>query len=396
MLLEPTPHAQAAEFISGKPAVGRSAFDRLTPELKARAFTVAGIEAADTLQRARDLIAELPQGADWDAQKAKLIGEISPFLVDETADPEARQKQVGAAARKAELLMRTHGFQAYAAAQHQVMDRQRDAFPLWMYMTFGDGHVRPSHAALNGIIIAAGHPFWKDHSPPWDWGCRCNKVPVTADEAREYAAAESGSAAGWVPQDAVLKRMEQTGMLDVGDGRPVDVRSPKEKADDPGTAFGWDPGSMHLPIADVLKRYDEPTAAALRKLLSGETVDVPGKPTVLGWHMERIAQPPAKRVDIPAPPKPAAAAKREAAAPAPRPTPEPTRAAFDELTDPLRRRALFGDEVVFLDGGAVRRGVISGPGGADGLEVLLDDGSKARVARSDLRHPKGGKKTRDT
>jgi hypothetical protein len=294
--------------------------------------------------------------------------------------------------------MRLHGFQAYAAAQHQVMERQKDAFPFWMYQTFGDGRVRPSHAALNGIILPADHPFWRDHTPPWDWGCRCNKVPVLAEEAADYRKAKPGAAAGWVPPDAVVKRMEETGMLDTGDGRPVDVRSPKEKADDPDTAFGWDAGAMHVPIADILKRYDEPTAAALRKILAGETVGVPGRPTVLGWNMERLSLPPEKRVALPAAPKPVKPAKPATpAAPAPalRPSPDTTRAAFDGLTEPLRKRASFGDEVVFLDGGAVKRAVISGPDDDGGLEVTLDDGGKARVARGDLRQPKGGRKTRE-
>lgn len=297
LLLSPVPHDEAAKFIAGKPAMGRSVFDRLLPELKARAFTISGIASADALQRARDVIAALPQGADWDTQKAKLIGEISPFLVDEAADPETRQKQVELASRRAEVLMRLHGFQSYAAAQHQVMERHRDAFPFWMYQTFGDGRVRPSHAALNGIILPADHPFWKDHTPPWDWGCRCNKVPVTADEAGEYSAAKPGAAAGWVPAPAIVKRMEQTGMLDTGDGRPVDVRSPKEKADDPATAFGWDPGDLRLPVEDLAKRYDAATWAAFRSWAEAQTIEAgsgdrlsaPGPFSVWDWLTRKPA-----------------------------------------------------------------------------------------------------------
>ena len=166
LLLQPVPHEEAARFIADKPAIARDVFDQLLPDLKARAFTVAGVEAADTLQRARDIIAELPRGADWGKQKKKLLGEISPWLVDDDADPETREQQVEAAARRAETLMRLHGFQAYAAAEWQVMDRQRDAFPYWMYQTFEDSRVRPAHAALHGLILPTDHPFWKDHYPP--------------------------------------------------------------------------------------------------------------------------------------------------------------------------------------------------------------------------------------
>lgn len=259
ILLAPVPHDEAAKFIAGKPAVGRAVFDRLLPELKARAFTISGIEAADTLQRARDLIAALPQGADWDTQKSRLIGEISPYLVDDQADEETKARQVASAERSAETLMRLHGFQAYSAAQHQVMERQRDAFPSWQYMTFGDGNVRPSHAALNGIVLPADHPFWKDHFPPWDWGCRCQAVPVTAEESADASVAKAGAASGWAPGPEALKHMETTGMLDRGDGHPVDIRSPRKRAEesgeDPAAKFGWNPGDMKIPIEAIAARY---------------------------------------------------------------------------------------------------------------------------------------------
>ena len=291
ILLQPAPHEEAARFIAGKPAVGRAVFDGLLPELKARAFTIAGVESADTLQRARDLIAALPQGADWATQKAQLLGEISPWLVDDNADPETREKQVEAAARRAETLMRLHGFQAYAAADWQVMDRQRDAFPFWMYQTFGDGRVRPAHAALNGLTLPADHPFWKDHFPPWDWGCRCQVVPVTAPEAAEAARAKPGSGAGWAPGPEALKRMEQTGMLDLGDGKPVDIRSPRAKAaaagEDPAAKFGWDPGDLRLPLEALKARYDAETWGAFEAM--AKVTRVKGVGTLWQW----VTRPPA-------------------------------------------------------------------------------------------------------
>jgi SPP1 gp7 family putative phage head morphogenesis protein len=309
ILKTPVPHAEAAAFIRSKPAVGRSVFDRLLPEIKGRAFTITGIQCADTLQRARDLIAALPEGADWDTQKGRLISEISPYLVDSNADPEAREKQVAAASRRAEILMRLHGFQAYATAQHEVMERQRDAFPFWMYQTFGDGRVRPSHTALDGIILPADHPFWADHSPPWEWGCRCNKVPVTAEEAEAAAGAKANSAAGWAPGPAVVKRMEQTGMLDRGDGKPVDVRSPKQRAiesgEDPAAKYSWNPADMRLPLDELAKRYDATTWAAFRKWAEAQTIKTnDGEMPVWSWLSGTKILPPTAPVVIPPVPPP--------------------------------------------------------------------------------------------
>ena len=85
-------------------------FDGLLPELKGRAFTITGVTSADVLQRVRDRIAELPAGADWNAVKKDVVGEISAFLVDPTAPADEQARQAMAAERRAELLLRTHGF----------------------------------------------------------------------------------------------------------------------------------------------------------------------------------------------------------------------------------------------------------------------------------------------
>src|SRR4051794_5742237 len=114
-LFEPTPHQEAVDFIKDKPVLTREVFDQLLPELKARAFTIAGIEHADTLQRVRDMIAELPAGGDWKRIKKQVVAEISPYFIT-SEDEEERADQRRAADRRAELLLRTHGEEAYGAA----------------------------------------------------------------------------------------------------------------------------------------------------------------------------------------------------------------------------------------------------------------------------------------
>ncbi|WP_448578920.1 phage head morphogenesis protein [Thermosphaera sp.] len=285
ILLKPVPYEEAARFIGDKPAVGRDVFDRLLPELKARAFMISAIEAVDTLQTVRDLIAEIPRGADWNEQKAKIVANLSPWLVDDHADPKTREQQVEAAERRAETLMRLHGFQAYAAAQWQVMDRHRDAFPFWMYQTFEDSRVRPAHAALDGLVLPADHPFWRDHYPPWDWGCRCQVVPLTEEEALKAARARPGTGSGWSPGPETLKRLEETGMLDLGDGKPVDVRSPRQKAEETGedaaAQFGWDPGDLRMPLAALKGRYDAATWAAFEAVAKATRIQ--GLGTLWQW-----------------------------------------------------------------------------------------------------------------
>jgi len=306
--LERLPYDEATEILRGKPVVTRRVFDAMVPEIRARAFTIAGLEDADAMQRIRDRIADLPQGAKWDEVKADIAAEL-PYQVDDDASPEEREQQVAAAYRKAELLMRMQGFQAYAAAGHNVMVQIKAAFPWWQYVTAGDGNVRDSHAALNNVVLPADSPFWEKHSPPWDWGCRCEKIALDPEAVDEIRAEDEGRN----PEDRLvlgdeqLRRLESDGelmrgpiaVLDPEDperkkvlsripGGRFDVRAPAERAEteiERRSAWQWEPGSMRLPIEQVRDRYDEDTWSAFeRAMREAELVDVDGAVrTVWAW-----------------------------------------------------------------------------------------------------------------
>ncbi len=254
VLLKPVPHREAAAFIREKPAVARAVFDALLPELQARAFVVTGIENLNILEALRERIGALPEGGDWEAVKQDLVAELSPWLGGEPA-----------ARRRAEILLRWHGFQAYSAAQYQVMDRQRDVFPWWRYDSAEDGRVRPSHAALDGKILPADHPFWATHFPPWEWGCRCRVVPLSQAEVEAIEAREAGlpPEARRVVPEALLRELESGTLVTArripgpGTGRfeppeRIDVRTPREKGR-PGPA--WRPGDVRLRAGDIRARY---------------------------------------------------------------------------------------------------------------------------------------------
>lgn len=257
-LFAPVPHEEAVAFIKAKPVVSRDVFIGLLPELKGRAFTITGVESASVQQAVRDRIADLPAGSNWDDIKADVADDISPFLVDPDADPETRDKQIAAANRRAELLLRTHGFQAYQAAQYQVMDRQRDVMPYWQYLTMEDDRVRPSHAALDKVVLPADHEFWQTHFPPWDWGCRCQAVPISRDdyEAIQKEDQERPADQRQALDEQQLGELTRTRRLARGLDKVIDVRAPVERGEASG--FRWNPGDLRLPVDQLARRYDKP------------------------------------------------------------------------------------------------------------------------------------------
>jgi SPP1 gp7 family putative phage head morphogenesis protein len=259
-LFGPVPHAEAAKLIADKPVVVRAVFDKMLPEIRGRVFTITGVEFAEVLQTVRDRIAELPHGALWDDVKRDIADDISPFLVDETAEDEELAKQIAAAEARAELLLRVHGFQAYSACNEQMIQQQKDVFPYCEYITVGDGHVRPSHAALDGKIIPTDSPFWQTHTPPWDWGCRCQKVPRTAADVTEIQArqADGPPEEQQVLEGAALQRAvdgQVYAKITGPDGKPRAGWFSVNPREDKG-AFRATPGDLRLPLDQLQGRYD--------------------------------------------------------------------------------------------------------------------------------------------
>ena len=181
--IETFPNKAAADYIRGKAVADPKNFGALPNQLKQRAFAVAGIEQLDVAKRIRDAVAKLPEGANWDEVKKEIAAEISPYLGDGGMDAAAQNR---AARARAEHLLRTQGFQAYAVARHQQQMATVGSHPYWMYETVGDNRVRAGHAKLDGKVLRADDPWWKTHYPPWDWGCRCVVIALDEEDAQEF------------------------------------------------------------------------------------------------------------------------------------------------------------------------------------------------------------------
>lgn len=287
-------HEAAMEFIRSKPAVAGAVFRRMLPELRARAFTIAGVESATVLQRVRNRLADLPAGAAWDDVRKDVKSALLPWFVDPDGDDETRAKQEAAAGRRAELLLRTHGFQAYQAAQWNAMQETKDALPYWQYMTAQDDAVRPEHAALDGLVLPADSPFWRDHFPPWDWGCRCQVVAIGEEDRAEIAAGRAGY--GRVLSPTLERELEQSGRLALDGGRMINVSSPSARGVD--GAFQWNPGDLRIPLKDLRERYDEDVWKAFEEAMKGAVIPET-KTTVWEWLDGGVILPPTAPVKLP-------------------------------------------------------------------------------------------------
>ena len=246
LTIETFPNEAAAAYIRGKAVADPKHFKNLPDQLKQRAFMVSGIEQMDALRRIRDAVAKLPEGASWDEAKKEIAARISPFT---GGDDDS--KRTAASKARAEFMLRTHGFQAYAVARHQQQAATARDFPYWRYETVGDSRVRPGHAALDGKVLRADDPWWKTHYPPWDWGCRCIVVALDEEDAEEYDVTD-------------------------GDHMPIPERS---------GSFAFDPENVDIDLDALHKGYDDADWRLFAAKCRQATVQADGREPETMWEL---------------------------------------------------------------------------------------------------------------
>lgn len=270
------PNREAIALLAGKTPVAAKTFFGLLPELRARAFTVSGIESANVLQRVRYAIAALPQGIGpdgqsytWDSQKKIIAEELEPFLGEEGAEA------------RAQLLLRTSGFQAFTTTTWRAA--QADADTTHLQYIHGDQakDPTPSHEALDGIVLPKDDPFWETHTGPWGHlGCVCYVRPMNPDLVEEERAKDEDRN----PEDRNVLEGPVATQLRHGtlmrDGRRFDVSPPEGEG-----AFKWHPDDLRLPIDDLKQRYDPSVWQAFEQWAQHQQVQ-PGT-TVWNWLMSK-------------------------------------------------------------------------------------------------------------
>ena len=167
----------AAAVLRGRALARARTVRAMAPALRQRAVAVAGVEDAKVLEAVREACAKVPEGKDWREARR----EVAEAIGDRS---ETR--------RRAETVLRANCETARAQARWRDIQASKEVRPYLMYQTMGDEGVRPSHRALDGMILPADDPFWRGHYPPWDWGCRCTVVQMDEEQARELR--ESGVA----------------------------------------------------------------------------------------------------------------------------------------------------------------------------------------------------------
>jgi len=197
------PNKVASDYIRGRAAIGSSLFGNLPDAIKARAFTVARIEDVGVLEEIQDAISRLPEGGDWKKTRDK----IAQYIAGDTETDKGHKA-------RAAFVMRVNGMAA--------------------------------HAKLNGLILRHDHPFWKNHYPPWEWGCRCYVTKITEAMAADYGVADARTLGEMLGDDA---------------------------EEDKG-GFSFNPASLAIDLAAVIDAQPEVMRGVARELFRDTLVEL--------------------------------------------------------------------------------------------------------------------------
>jgi hypothetical protein len=190
------------------------------------------------------------------------------------------------------------------------MDAQRDLFPFWQYQSLGDGRVRATHAALDQVVLPASSSFWQTHFPPWEWGCRCQVIPLSEEDVAELKRGDANLPLEQrrVLDAAALKKLEGERILirpaDVlnkkGAPTPINVSSAAEKGRE--GAFTWHPGDPRLTTAQLEQRYAHAprTFAAFKAWAEKTAIPDQGR-TVWEWMEGKAIVAPTALTPLPPP-----------------------------------------------------------------------------------------------
>lgn len=113
------------------------------------------------------------------------LNEAFPALIDENGDRKPFERFLNDVRTIDESYNRNYLRAEYnfavasaeMAARWEGFMKDGDRYNL-QYRTQNDEHVRPEHAALDGVTLPPSDPFWEEYYPPNGWNCRCTVVQV--------------------------------------------------------------------------------------------------------------------------------------------------------------------------------------------------------------------------
>lgn len=152
-------------------------YEEMMHEQHHKAFTVAKITRLDLLNDVhQSLINAMEEGKPFEQWKRELrptLQEKGWYGKTEVTDEKTGEvKEINVNPYRLRNIYETNLRVAYNVGRYKQFNDLPDSV-YWRYVAILDHKVRPSHAALHGMVRHKSDPFWVKNSPPNAWRCRC-------------------------------------------------------------------------------------------------------------------------------------------------------------------------------------------------------------------------------
>ena len=119
------PNRRAAASLRDRVRARREVFDAMLPEMKARAFTAAGMEDMAALARVQEAVAKIPEGGDWKSARKQIAAELVGAWDEQAKKAKVDPDTLAATAkRRAETILQVNVSQARSVSRPQARRRE--------------------------------------------------------------------------------------------------------------------------------------------------------------------------------------------------------------------------------------------------------------------------------
>ena len=216
------PFDEAIKFFRQKIDLPTKTWKDLWQGMHARAFVVAGAMKDD-------LLADLRKAVDKGISQGTTLHEFRKDF-DKIIERHG-WKYKGGKSWRTGVIFNTNLRTAYAAGHHELMTDEDvlKARPFWRYVASSSREPRDEHRRWYNLVLPHDHEFWKTHTPPNGWGCKCG---VVNHSAREVERLEEEEKSGPHPIKTDAPKIETREWVDKATGETHQI----PKGIDPG----WD------------------------------------------------------------------------------------------------------------------------------------------------------------
>ena len=263
------------------------------PEAKARAFFSAKVAQAHVLDKLREVSDSFSSGK---INLAEARTKLKMFLAKEGRIPDDVTASTGqdrrnsldnlASTARLDLILNQNARMAAAVGQREVsMDSDiLERWPYFRYIPSRSKNKREAHQAFYNLVLRKDDAFWRTHTPPLDFNCKCSI---------EDADQEDADAAGGASKAVEIKGAEANRWaVKLPNGQTLQV-------DTPSSGYVFDVGSAlnscdmsqikHIPtrrqVLQDLRQYAKDTKTPFKAIAIGGTKE----PAVSGGNPAELA-----------------------------------------------------------------------------------------------------------